>query len=224
MENTHLLKKLEALQTQLIAHHHGGNPSSTSKGKEREEFITNYLEKVMPPIFRFGSGEATDVQNNTTGQLDLVIEYPLFPSIPQPVSSPKLYLAEGVAAVIEIKSDLSSQWDEVLETARKIKSLQRSFSGQIFLGDERFTKTIPVFAVGYKGWTQEQTLQDKLLGSNVDAILVIDPGLFVANNLFSIPPEKFKGPWALWGFLTCLHYALESLKIVQANLYDYAPK
>ena len=221
MQNSYLLSRLSSIQKQLIAHHEGGNPSSTSKGREREDFINNYLEKIMPPVFRFGSGEAIDVNNKVTGQLDLVVEYPLFPSLPQPNSEPRLYVAEGIAAVIEVKSDLKSQWKEVVKTANAVKQLDRSWGGNILIGDERFAKTIPVFAVGYKGWAKEETVKSKLVGSGVDAILVIDPGLFVANELFNIN-KSFKGSWALWGFFIGLYLALDAIKVLQANLENYA--
>lgn len=220
MKNQRLLSRLNSIQKQLIAHHEGGAPSSASKGREREDFINNYLEKIMPPVFRFGSGEAVDANGNVTGQLDLVVEYPLFPSLPQPNSKPRLYISEGIAAVIEIKSDLSSQWEEVLTTAKAVKELYRGWGGNILIGDERFATTIPVFAVGYKGWAKVETVRGKLVDSGVDAILVIDPGVFVANELFNIK-KSFDGPWALWGFFTCLYLALDSIKVLQANLENY---
>lgn len=221
MQNSHLHSRLSSIQKQLIAHHEGGSPSSTSKGREREDFINSYLEKIMPPVFRFGSGEAIDANNKVTGQLDLVVEYPLFPSLPQPGGKPRLYVAESIAAVIEVKSDLSTQWEEVLSTAKAVKDLYRGWGGNILIGDERFAKTIPVFAVGYKGWAKEETVRSKLIDSGVDAILVIDPGIFVANELFSLK-KSFQGPWALWGFFTCLYLAFDSIKVLQADLENYA--
>jgi len=43
------------------------------------------------------------------------------------MGGPRLYLAEGVAATIEVKSNLASQWDEALATAKKVKELKRIF-------------------------------------------------------------------------------------------------
>lgn len=221
MSSSHLLSRLTSLQDQLVAHYQGRSPSSASIGREREEFIHNYLAKVLPPVFRFGSGEAIDSEDGVTGQLDIVVEFPMFPSLPQPNSRPRLYPAEGVAAVIEVKSDLEKQWEEVIETADRVKQLQRHWGGQIFFGDDNFTKTIPVFAVGYTGWKKRKTLLSRLEGSSVDAILVINPGIFVANDRFKIVGET-EGPWALWAFIASLHQATEAIKILQAKLGDYA--
>lgn len=221
MQDSYLFSRLSSIQKQLVAHHEGGSPSSASKGREREDFINGYLKKIMPPVFRFGSGEAIDARGKVTGQLDLVVEYPLFPSLPLPGSKPRLYVSEGIAAVIEVKSDLTGQWEEVVKTAKAVKGLYRGWGGNILIGDERFAKTIPIFAVGYKGWAKEETVRSKLVDSNVDAILVIDPGVFVANELFNIK-KRFEGPWALWGFFTCLYLALDAIKVLQADLENYA--
>ena len=50
-------------------------------------------------IAGFGSGDATDVAGNRSGQLDVVLEYPFAPSIPAGGKT-KLFLAEGVASVV----------------------------------------------------------------------------------------------------------------------------
>ena len=221
MQNKHILSKLEGIQEQLISQHKGANPSSASKGREREEFINNYLQKIMPNVFRFGSGEITDVNNQVSGHVDIVIEYPFFPSLSTTTAStPRLYMAEGVAAVIEVKSDLEKQWGEVLDTSGNIKKLERKWEGNIFIGNEAFANTIPVFAVGYKGWKTKKTIEKKLSESNVDAILVIESGMFVSNSLFDMQGD-FTGAKSLWAFITCLHLALDGVKLLQSRLENY---
>ena len=99
--------------------------SSASKGNEREAFINGFLSEVLPPQFRFGSGDATDQNGARSGQLDIVVEYPFVPSLPIVAGrSPRLYLAEGIVAVIEVKSDIAKQWDEVMTTANQLASLK----------------------------------------------------------------------------------------------------
>lgn len=95
----------------------GDEISAASRGRERERFINLFLEKVFPPGYRFGSGDAIDTDGNQSGQLDVVVEFTFLPSFPALASEPRLYLAEGIAAVIEIKSDLQRQWSEVERTA-----------------------------------------------------------------------------------------------------------
>ena len=63
-----------------------------------------------------------------TTQIDVVLEQPRSYSFPLLAGGPRLYLAESVAAVIEVKSNLSNQWNEVLSTAVKLANIKRKFS------------------------------------------------------------------------------------------------
>ena len=82
---------------------------------------------------------------------------------------------------------------------------------------------IPYFAVGYSGWKSIETVQEKCQEGFVDAILIIDHGLFCTRSDFF--PDKFytpDGKWnirgffakeerALWGLVCCVHYATLSI-------------
>jgi 5-methylcytosine-specific restriction endonuclease McrA len=58
MANAHLLRRLEGIQQMLMAVHAAGVPmSSASKGREREEFIEDFLKHALPQIYRFGTTE-----------------------------------------------------------------------------------------------------------------------------------------------------------------------
>jgi hypothetical protein len=90
-------------------------------GDERELVLHGLLRETLPPIYRFGRGAITDATGQLTGQVDLVMELPFGPSLPMPAGSHRLYLAESVAAVVEIKSNLSSQWREVEQTVGRVR-------------------------------------------------------------------------------------------------------
>jgi hypothetical protein len=97
-------------------------------GNEREAFLHAFLGDVLPPHLRFGTGDATDQSGERSGQLDIVVEYPFVPSLPLVAGrSPRLYLAEGIVAVVEVKSDLTKQWNEVGLTARGLNNLTRNY-------------------------------------------------------------------------------------------------
>jgi len=75
--------RLLGIQQMLVGVHKGSDPlSSNSKGVEREAFIAGFLREVMPTIYRFGTGDAIDLQGHKSGQLDVVVEYPFAPSLP----------------------------------------------------------------------------------------------------------------------------------------------
>ena len=144
-----ILNRIEGLQKVLMgAFGSGAKMSSSSKGREREQFIELFLSQIFPPHFRFGSGDVIDKYKKKSGQVDIVIEYPFLPSFPIIGSKiPRLYLSEGVASILEIKSDLKNQWDQVIKTAQKVSKLKRNFDNYMEMGDLRVSGHIPFFAV-----------------------------------------------------------------------------
>ena len=71
MVNSHIKARLDGIQRMLMGAHLAGTPmTSSSKGYEREAFINGFLSQVLPPSFRFGSGDAIDEHENRSGQLD----------------------------------------------------------------------------------------------------------------------------------------------------------
>lgn len=179
-----LSARLKGIHAQLIGGYSGGDAmSSATKGYERENFVENFMSRVFPPHFRFGRGDIMDASTRS-GQIDVVLEYPFTPSLPMLMGNPRLYLAEGVAAAIEVKSDLAAKWDEVVETAKKVKALTRDWSGSAHDDSSAtamvFREHIKFFAVGYTGWKTKETLESHMKEQQgvVDGALVIDPGIY----------------------------------------------
>jgi hypothetical protein len=222
MVNTFIEQRLAGLLDQLQAVHRAGvDMSSASKGAERAAFLNSFLSKVLPPVFRFGDGDVTDSFGQRSGQLDLVIEYPFCPSLPVVGGGQtRLYLAEGVAAVIEVKSDLTGQWGEALETAKKVAPLERSLSAHLVIGNQPSLDRIPFFVVGYTGWKTVETVIERIQDGPVDGVLVIDLGIFVSKGDFG--ELRLMGPWALWGLIHCLNLSTSSLRAAGVQLSRYA--
>jgi len=219
--------RLESTRLSLLAGHAGGKTASSStKGSERETFVRNFLTQVIPPAFRISSGDITDSNGKQSGQLDLVIEYPFVPSMPLLMADQRVYLAEGVAAVIEVKSNLARQWGEVRDTANRVRPLTRSYGAMVQFGVDPALATpkdpIPLFAVGYTGWAKPETLKAHLAEGVVDGILVLDTGLFVGTQKF--PAQFADGAWSLWGLLMCLQHAMHIVGAAQVLMIEYAAK
>jgi hypothetical protein len=224
--NKNVEERLEAIQELLMSGFRGGKASSSStKGRDREAFIRHFFGEMLPALHRLGSGDITDSNGARSGQVDLVIEYPFLPSFPT-IGTERLYLAEGVAAVFEIKSDLKKEWPEVRATAERVKKLFRVVEKMHF---GSVPEKIPVFAVGYTGWKTLETVQHRIKDGFVDGILVIDRGFFAsapinlprveANETYSIPYAS--GPWSLWGLLCCLHQVIHGLQDDAADFSKY---
>jgi hypothetical protein len=135
----------------LAAHGGGGAISSASRGRERQLFVEAFLSQVLPVPFRFGTGDITDGSGVKTGEIDIVVEYPFGPSFPLlGAPSTRLYLAESVAAVIEVKSDLAAQWSQVKRSAAAVASITRRPDLAV-QGDTIMPPRIPFFAVSPLG-------------------------------------------------------------------------
>lgn len=218
MPNQYVLQRLSGLQTILNGvHQSSAGLSSATVGQERAGFIDEFLSKVLPPIYRFGHGDATDVNGVRSGQLDVVIEYPFAPSLPMVgTGQSRLYLAEAVATVIEVKSNLANQWSEAVKTANALAPIRRYFQASMIMGSSP-QESIPLFAVGYTGWKKPETLQSNLHACpNIFGALVIDAGIY--TNKAGMTAQ---GPWALWGLISDLHKITNSLQSASTDPLQY---
>lgn len=222
MPNQYLVQRLAGIQQILVGVHAASAPmSSATTGQERAAFIDQFLSQAFPLPFRFGTGDATDSSGAKSGQLDVVVELPFMPSLPLTGGgSSRLYLAENIAAVIEVKSNISSQWQQAVHTAQQLAPLRRAFGAQMIMGASP-TEDIPFFVASYTGWNQLDSFRDKVqAGNGVDGILVIDSGLFVSSPRFGSLTAT--GPLSLWGLICCLHQATSTIKAASTNPIQYA--
>jgi len=218
--NQYLLQRLSAIQNILVAHRNGsiGLPSAVA-GAERETFLREFLEKVFPTHRRFSSGAITDAAGNISGQVDIAIEFGFSPSFPMPNANQRLLLAESVAAVIEVKSDLSGQWAEVIKTTLAVKRLTRDLKAITIVGDASPSPAIPVIAVGYKGHTTVDGLQGRVDSTpesgRPDGVLVIESGCFVGFGMTA------NGPAGLYALALAIDVLFRQLIGAKPELQRY---
>lgn len=221
MPNDHVVRRLEGIWAQLqSAHLAGAGLSSSSKGREREAFVDLFLKSVYPPIYRFGSGDVTDAAGHKSGQLDVVIEFPFGPSLPSVGSDQvRLYLAESVAAVVEVKSDLANQWSEVRRTASQLAPITRSFGAAMIMGNPP-SNHVPLIAVGFKGWSTIETLARHVDDTpGVEAALVVESGLFASST--GTGSWRAGGVAALWAMICFTHFQLNALQSASTDPLQY---
>lgn len=209
-----------------MAHHRATTPlPNAAKGNEREVLVREFLEKVYPAPYRFGCGAITDADEQVSGQLDVIVEWPFFASFPAPLGINRLYLAESTAFVIEVKSNLSSQWGEVENTARQLRPLRRSWHAHIGLAGRDFDfhgpslTRIAFVAVGFSGYKTGEKLKMKLQStpeeSRPDAVLVVESGAYASWRFDA------EGELGLFAFcLDCSHLIREIL-FAEPNLIKY---
>lgn len=210
--------------------------SPASRGTERELFVSSFLAQVFPPSVRFGSGDITDVDQATSGQVDIIVEAPTLFSFPAIIGGPRLYLAEGVAAAIEVKSNLSSQWDEVVAKAnalQKLKALERKYSlqEQAALLEKGFPGQtvvplvspvdpvkekqggVPFICVGFEGWSDVDTVREH--ARSVGSVLVLRHAIYAGVG------GSAKGPVALLMFLEYLSSLIQNASVTIFPTWHY---
>src|SRR5438128_4272678 len=186
--NSYVKQRLDGLLQHFRAGLFAGGESATaSRGTEREAFLLAFLSQLLPQVYRVGTGEITDIQGSRSGQLDIVIEMPWAPSFGFPGSPVRLYPAEAVGAVMEVKSNLEDQWSDVENTVKALADLRQLLGGTSVCGGaltihNESNERIPVFAVGYKGWKSRAPIENRLLSSELDGALILENPMFVESD------------------------------------------
>jgi hypothetical protein len=222
-----LVERLTWIHAQLLASRAGGSRlSSATKGRERENFLDLFLRNCVPPQFRFGSGDIVDHRGVKSGQVDVVIEIPFYPSLPLVGGTrERLYLVEGVSAVVEVKSDFTKQWQEVLDTARAVDVLERAPGGATVDNSPYQLGAPAILAVGFEGWHRPDTLLSKMkVAKHLDGALQLNPLKYVQRLTGDDGKESFflfKGPNALGMFLLHLSTHLRSVVSDWSNMALY---
>jgi len=170
----------------------GKGLANASRGSEREILIREFLSKVSPPTLRFGSGTILDGYGKMSGQLDIVVEYPWYPSFPTPSSEERLYLAESVVLAISVKSNLTAQWHQVEKEVEQLAVLRRNWRTTTTIGrgavqfGENEIWPVPLLAIGFEGHSSVDALRRRMEQTPEDrrpaAALVLDSNVFVGWN------------------------------------------
>jgi len=199
-------------------------------GSEREVFLRGFLQKIFPSHRRFSTGCITDSDGNLSGQIDIAVEFGLGPSFSMPITEERLLLAESVALVISVKSDLSKQWGGVRDEIRKIRKLHRKMDWNTPFEIGRLTgPQIPCVAVGYTGYKTPDRLLRRIKTTPEDerpiAALVIESGCFCWPDPFGAKPDEpeflAKGAYGLYALCFLVNVLADRLRYSHPNMLVY---
>jgi len=220
--------------------------AAAAKGAGRAEFVNKFLKEVIPTGLRISqSGEITDSLGNITGELDIIIENGHFPSIPLSGDTSRVFFAEGVAAVIEVKSNLSNQWDQAIDTGNKLNLIERQLAGNMTMSNsggmiiqssvastnsdlprlqpaplDILKRKVPYFIVGYKGWSDPLTLANKFAENleTVSGVLQLDKGIYIGHPMLG---DSLNGSLSLLAFINAIYKASSYIQMATADLSNY---
>jgi hypothetical protein len=180
-------------QEMLAAHNLSSEQqASRNLGDNREYFVNSFLKKVLPPKLTTTSGEIWDKEGNKTGQIDTIIIRDDAPSLT--FGSESTYLAEGVFATIEIKSNLTTtKLEEAAKTLKRVEKLQVT-PPEMFVGANLGRPLRVVFAYqGAKWETLVNSIQQKKWEGLFDLICILTSGALIPPGGLLAPQDPKTG-------------------------------
>ncbi len=195
-------KSIERMMGEWYSYSHEVLKHSTDLGYTREHFVKEILLSFLPKSVIVGSGEIIDGNGKRSGQQDVIIYRADFPVITSltPINA---YLAEGVIATIEVKSDLSTgepSLSAAFSNVQKVLSLVKA--AEIVSGSSDEIKrlqelsSIKTYVIGYSGWKRVNSLTENYVnagnqyGWNFVPHLVYQPGACIIRNDGFLNPDN----------------------------------
>ncbi len=237
----------EQLRTRLTATR-ATFQQSGDKGTAAERAFRDTLASYLPRRLAIGNGEVIDTNGSRSSQLDLVVvgeDHPFTFSL----DSPGLFFIEGVLAVAEVKSVLTSEeLTSALKNAQLFKTLQAKASrGTLRIANPsdipRFHTARPCFLFAYESRLTLETIADRLVREEgetgaaekvIDAVFLLDRGTIInlGNGLGSFgvlnPDGQKRNGWiinptrdTLFGLVAWLSLVMPRFKQLTPILPDY---
>ena len=151
---------------------------SPNIGTNREVYIKDFLESIIPPRLEVRSGELIDNKGNRSGQLDVILVRNDTPHLS--LEGEDTYLITGAFCAIEIKSNLNKEkLLKATETLSKVEALNKP-SVQILIGYEDIR--IYNIVIAYEGSTLG-SLSKHLSGDCIDMVCVLNKGILIKKDL-----------------------------------------
>lgn len=151
------------------------------RGTAREVFLDKFLKNAFPSKYVIERGEIFDHNGNVSPQVDIAVYDETLPAFNY--GGGNHYLAEGVLAHIEVKSELNkAELQDVVAKAIKVKSLELKIEPNMSIGNVR--KHIRSFVFAYRGWQSVESLQEAYkevspqedINTRPDGIFVLEQG------------------------------------------------
>jgi Domain of unknown function (DUF6602) len=220
-----------------------------NRGEGVESAGRAFFASHLPRQLSIGTGEIIDSEGRRSGQVDVAIS-----NLDQPFTgdrdTPCLHFAEGVSAVCEVKSKLTTTaLNEALGTAQLVKLLQPKpqVGDQIFTNSDdraRFYEAIPFFVLAFEQSLRPETVAKKISMANwvtgkvdgvltpfplIDAVFILGKGALIyfrkgeAFAFKSTRADDFTEGWVFIETDTTLVQMLTWLNAVMPRVIRYRP-
>jgi len=158
----------------------GGVNHNGDKGSAREVFLNGFLHSAFPKKYVIGRGEIVDRDGSVSPQVDIAVYDETFPAFNY--GSGNHYMAEGVQAHIEVKSNLTKEeLRDVLAKTKKVKALKLDIKPDMHVGP--LPRHIPSFLFAYTGFVKTETFRKNYEALSPGGNLDVRPnGIFVLKE------------------------------------------
>lgn len=167
-----MLADFEGVHTQIK---HAGK-----RGSERELGLMQFLQSYLPARYALSSGEIVDVEGNTSHECDLVIYDPQKCPLLLASKDYRVFPAEPVFAIVEVKSVLTTtELEDAMRKIAAVKKLRRrngSIAGIVF-AYKSGRKTNPMSTIA--SHMIQRVRQHPGEDAYVDLLCVLDSGLIL---------------------------------------------
>lgn len=157
--------------------------SAVNIGSNREIFLNKFLKRSLPSKLVIREGEIWDHNGNKTDQLDTIIVRDDCPCLD--FGGKDAFLAEGVFAVIEIKSKLNSnEFVRAGKTLENVKNLDISKKGVAMRASGTIDRPLRII-FSYEGikWDNLRKIIIKNNWENLfDLICILDKGVILTKG------------------------------------------
>lgn len=223
---TNMLTEFEHTQTQI--------KHMRERGSEREAVLKSFLSQYLPTRYGISSGEIVDYEGKTSHQSDLIIYDHFNCPLLLAGKNVRIFPAESVLAVIEVKSVLSAkEIEDSIEKIRDLKNLSREngpIPGIVFAyksgwQNEPIMRTVSEFQKHYRQFQGHQL---------TDLVCILDHGIIVLDTVlegFTVIDRDFSDRCMLayielelsvllWFFINLLN-VLEAQPVTKPLYLDY---
>lgn len=174
----------------------GGGPREVraqwgSRNRRRRGAVPGVLTEYLPRDLTVGQGEVIDTEGKRSGQTDIVVAAADHPFL-FAQDSPGLFLIEGIAAVGEIKTTLTSgELGKALANAARFKRLKPAhIAGSLINATEsdipRFYDGRPSFLVAFESQLTTSTVLEKVVDYEAEHGTITFDGVFLLDRGWAI--------------------------------------